>query len=290
MRVPPGSETAACAHVFLAPHLPSWLSSDHDPRWVGGRVVCPPQSNSQDEAHGADCLAAKEVLRPVVLPHPSLHPPSGAPQMPRYSKCSCAHKPLPVDGTGGRRSDKHCPTLVSKLSCRSAPLHRSLYSLFFLSLSLSLCSTHSFAPNWIKKEMWQGTRGREGSPVWKNCVDSGRAGTERWMPFIMNSWRPRVAAHICLTHVCVYERVCVVFYYIFPFFLPTLPVETPLSHSWLISSLQYSLMETAVIHGTLTNLVGILIFFFPPHFLPIAAISQKMTNGWLNGASVSDEM
>lgn len=100
--------------------------------------MCPPQSNSQDEAHRADCLAAKEVLRPVVLPHPSLHPPSGAPQMPRYSKCSCAHKPLPVDGTGGRRSDKHGPTLVSKLSCRSAPLHRSLYSLFFFFISLSL--------------------------------------------------------------------------------------------------------------------------------------------------------
>lgn len=113
---------------------------------MGGRVGCPPQSNSQDEAHRADCLAAKEVLRPVVLPHPSLHPPSGAPQMPRYSKCSCAHKPLPVDGTGGRRSDKHGPTLVSKLSCRSAPLHRSLYSLFFFLISLSLSVLHTPLP------------------------------------------------------------------------------------------------------------------------------------------------
>ncbi|TNN64215.1 hypothetical protein EYF80_025583 [Liparis tanakae] len=39
-------------------------------------------SNSQTRALGADCLAAKEVLRPAVLPRPPLHPPGGAPQMP----------------------------------------------------------------------------------------------------------------------------------------------------------------------------------------------------------------
>lgn len=94
-------------------------------------------------ACGADCLAAKEVLRPVAQPpHHSLplpsptttHPPSGAPQMPRYSKRSCAHKPLPVDGLGGRRSDKHGLTLVRKLR-RSAP--SAALSIHFLSLSLS---------------------------------------------------------------------------------------------------------------------------------------------------------
>lgn len=117
---------------------------------AGGCTECPPSSNMQDEAHRADCLAAKEVRRPAVPPSPSLHPPGGAPQMPRYSKCSCAHKQQPVDGTGGRRRDKHGPTLVSKLSCRSAPLHPSSFT--FPPPS----STHSvphFVPNWIKKEM-----------------------------------------------------------------------------------------------------------------------------------------
>lgn len=72
------------------------------------------------------------------------HPPSGAPQMPRYSRRSCVHKPLPVDGMGGRRSDKHGPTLVSKLSRRSAlfsALSLSQFN-FYPSLSCSLLSTH----------------------------------------------------------------------------------------------------------------------------------------------------
>lgn len=76
---------------------------------------------------------------PPTPSYPFLSPPSRAPQMPRYSKRSRAQKALPVDRTGGRRSDKHGPTLVSKLSCRSAPsatLSSSLDSLF-LSLSLS---------------------------------------------------------------------------------------------------------------------------------------------------------
>lgn len=136
-------------HVFVVPHLPSCLSSDQAPQWVWERLVCVyvsvcrPQSNIQTGAHRADCLAAKEVLRPTVLPTLP-HPPSGAPQMPRYSRRSCVHKPLPVDGMGGRRSDKHGPTLVSKLSRRSAPfaaLSLSQFN-FYPSLSRSLLSTH----------------------------------------------------------------------------------------------------------------------------------------------------
>lgn len=90
--------------------------------------------------------------------------------MPRYSKRSCAHKLPPVDEMGRRKSDKHGLTLVSKLSCRSAPNCCSLDSLFFFLyiyiLSLFLSSARSvllFAPNWIgEKEMWKKKRQIEG--------------------------------------------------------------------------------------------------------------------------------
>lgn len=65
-----------CLIYHLASALTMLLSG-----WVGGWVhcvcVCPPRTNRQAGAHGADCLAAKEVLRPVVLPRsPSLPPPT----------------------------------------------------------------------------------------------------------------------------------------------------------------------------------------------------------------------
>lgn len=129
-----------CLIYHLASALTKPLSGYGSALFV---YVCRPQSNIQTGAHRADCLAAKEVLRLTVLPTLP-HPPSGAPQMPRYSRRSCVHKPLPVDGMGGRRSDKHGPTLVSKLSRRSAPfaaLSLSQFN-FYPSLSRSLLSTH----------------------------------------------------------------------------------------------------------------------------------------------------
>lgn len=145
--------------MFVVPHRPSCLGSDRAPRRVAGRVLlCVLHSTTgRAGARGADCLAAKEVLRPVAQPPhplPYTHPPSGAPQMPRYSKRSCAHKPLPVDGLGGRRSDKHGPTLVRKLR-RSAP--SAALSIHFLSLSRSLSSHPPLPQTGLRKKS-----GREG--------------------------------------------------------------------------------------------------------------------------------
>lgn len=101
--------------------------------------VCPPQSTKQAGAHRADCLAAKEVAVPVVRLNPSLRPPSGAPQMPRYSKRSCVHKSLPVE-TGRVEGDVTSTglTLFFKLSCRSAPFAADSLSLLLITPQTAL--------------------------------------------------------------------------------------------------------------------------------------------------------
>lgn len=174
---------SACVHVFVGPHLPSCLSSDHAPRWVDRRecvlCVCPRQSNRQAGAHGADCLAAKEVLRPVVLPHPSTphfnHPvqlrrcPGTVSALVHTSPCQYTGR---VEGEVTSMAPRWSPSCPADL--RPAILSPSLSSLFYLSHSLPL-SQSNVTPNWIEKEMWkraktgtdrrEGTRGEERGPV-----------------------------------------------------------------------------------------------------------------------------
>lgn len=71
-------------------------------------------------AHRPDCLAAKEVLRPVVLPPAPYLPPLLPSQVQSALLCT------ECQGNG-------C-TLLLKLSCRSAPIAPLLFHFFFTHL------------------------------------------------------------------------------------------------------------------------------------------------------------
>lgn len=73
----------------------------------------PPQSNKRAKADRADCLAAKEVQGPVALAPPTQQSSADA-QVQRIPPASL------VVGVGGEVTSA-APTLVSKLSCSSAP-------------------------------------------------------------------------------------------------------------------------------------------------------------------------
>lgn len=112
--------------------------------WSDSLCVCPLQSNRQAGTHRADCLAAKEVLRPAVLPHPpSTHPaelrrcPGTVSALVRMSPCQQTGR---VEGEVTSMAacwSPSCPADLLPLPL--SPSHSSL----FICLSCSLSSTHS---------------------------------------------------------------------------------------------------------------------------------------------------
>lgn len=88
-------------------------------------------------------------------------PPGRAPQMPRYSERSCAHKPLPVDRMGVTSS---APRWSPSCPVDLLPLPLSLSSSIPLSALSFVLSQPSFAPNWTTKKHGGSEKGEVGGP------------------------------------------------------------------------------------------------------------------------------
>lgn len=156
---------APCAHVFVVPHRPSCLGSDRAPRRVAGRVLlCVLRSTTgRAGACRPDCLAAKEVLRPVEQrspPPPPLHPPTQWSSADAQVQLALLCTQAPASRRVGWKEKWQARPHAGPQAAQICSLCRSLDSLF-ISLSLSLLSS-SFAPNWIEEEKWKRGMDRKG--------------------------------------------------------------------------------------------------------------------------------
>lgn len=165
--------------------------------------------------------------------------------MPRYSKCSCAHEPLPVDGTGGRRSDKRGPHAGLQAVPQICSLRRSPDSLFIL---------HALRPplpqTGLRKK--RGRRAKQEGRIEGRAHGGGKeAQCERIVltvgepeqngecPSLWTvggrAWQPTSVSlvFVCASYFPLSSQLLPL--------LPALLVETPLNHCRLItiSSLQY---------------------------------------------------
>lgn len=186
--------------------------------------MCPPQSSRQDGLHGADCLTAKEAAGPVALP-----PPSRLAELRRRPGIVRAHKPLPVDGTGGGRSDKRKPhaglQAVPRIPPKTSLSHFN--ALDYLSLALDGDRDARDMGGTEGEGDYGGVGGRKESPVGKICPDSGRAGAgcPSFQAVRGRAWQP-TSADRSFFFMCVCLCVCMVWFHLPSSFL----VKTPPNH------------------------------------------------------------